>query len=200
MKKTILFIACTCFLLAGCLSKEQKEKINTFWGMQIMNVIMKISGKTMPVRPVQPSQIPFPTSEQKPAEINDEAEPTTPAAQPAATPKRPAPQVIDLTMDDDALPGKAAHEERVLMKQALSAVQDNNQSLLLDLQKTFGNKVKEKAFYITLETEKQLKQAAQNATSYNDYMTKQQQLLTQQENAIAKLMQQNKASLKRLKK
>ena len=48
--------------------------------------------------------------------------------------------------------------------------------------------------------EKQLKQAAAEAATYNDYMAKQQHLLAQQEKAIAKLMQQNKASLKRLKK
>lgn len=195
MKKTILFIACTCFLLAGCLSKEQKEKINAFWGMQIMNVIMKISGKTMPAMPMQPNNGQTPVGYP-----NSSADPVMPATNSAALPQRQAPQVMDVMMDDTALPGKAAHEERVLMKQALSAVQENNQKLLQDLRKTFGNNVKEKAFYITLETEKQLKQAAAEAATYNDYMAKQQQLLAQQEKNISKLMQQNKASLKRLKK
>ncbi|MBO7191430.1 MAG: hypothetical protein J6V32_04955 [Elusimicrobiaceae bacterium] len=195
MKKTILFITCTCLLTAGCLSKEQKEKVNLFWAMQIMNVMMKISGKAMPAMPMQPANGQMPVDYP-----NNPDAPIMPATNPEAIPQRPAPQVIDVMMDDTALPGKASREDRVRMKQALSAVQENNQKLLQDLRKTFGNNVKEKAFYITLETEKQLKQAAAEATTYSDYMAKQQHLLAQQEKAIAKLMQQNKASLKRLKK
>ena len=195
MKKTILFIACTCFLLAGCLSKEQKEKINAFWKMQIINVMIKITSKTMPAMPMQPNNGQTPVGYP-----NSSADPVMPATNSATLPQRQAPQVMDVMMDDTALPGKAPHEDRVRMKQALLAVQENNQTLLQDLRKTFGNNVKEKAFYITLETEKQLKQAAAEAATYNDYMAKQQQLLAQQEKNISKLMQQNKASLKRLKK
>ena len=190
MKKITLLIFASCLVLAGCLSREQRAQINQFWAIQIYRVQVKIyqlshRGTSTP-RPLVP-----PTN-------NVPAISKTPTGQ--ETPVMPRVQVLDVTMDTETLPGLAPQEERIRMKEAWTTVQENNQTLLQDLQTTFGNNVKEKAFFLTLETEKQLKQAAATAPDYNTYIQTQTQLLNEQDKAIRQLMQQNTSSLKRLKK
>ncbi len=204
MKKTI-FILCVCLLLSGCLSKEQFEKINLFWSQQILNVLLErasknpeqlreflnsplytkvMAGKAMPISTKSPVQA-----------VSDEAQP-----QDGTGLRRPVPQVLDVTMDEKAFPGKAPYLERVLMKQDWDAVQENNQKTLQDLQTAFGNRVKEKAFYVMLQTEQQLKEAATAAETYKDYAAKQKTLLAAQETALKTLMTKNKSSIRRIKK
>ena len=202
MKKTTLFIICICVLLAGCLSKEKDEQVKTFWRQQFYNLQLKLHQQAIRQTGRTPAQPPFTQSANAFTPRTDTPLPTAneqPASETPVAP-RPVKQVIDVTPDEEALPGKATYEERVRMKQAFITVQDNNQTLLLDLQKTFGNNVKEKAFYLTLETEGKLKQVAANADSYETYAAEQQKLLAQQEKDISQLMLRNKASLKRLKR
>lgn len=198
MKKLLLMSLAVSVLLAGCTSKEQDKKIKAFWFMQIMTAMTQFSQQGRgPWPPFAATLLPQPSA----------AKPTPPATQPTATttgrntaPRPPAMQVLDVTLVDDALPGKAPHAQRVKMKQAWTTVQENNQATLKDLQTTFGENVKNKAFYITIETEKKLKQAAANANTYAAYMARQKEVLAEQEKAIQQLMLQNKASIKRIKK
>lgn len=186
MKKTILTISAVSLLLAGCLSKEQNQRIKSFWFGQYMSVMTKLlssaasKGMMMPGTPL-----------------------VTPTDMPAATAVQsvsPAPEILDVTLEAETLPGPASYEDRVRMKQDITALQENNQIVLQDLQTTFGSNVKEKAFYIMLDTEAKLKQQASQAPDYNTYSTYQQKLLAEQENALNRLMQQNKTKLRRIKK
>ena len=197
MKKASLFIFLSvCVLFAGCTSKEQDEKIRAFWFGQLFGVMMKASSFK------QPAAMPLPVSFAKSAAARS-AQPvpvqSKPVSHTVTTPKpQPAP-IMDVTMDDDALPGKASYDDRVRMKQDLTTLQLNNQAALRDLQTTFGGDVKDKAFYIMLNTEQKLKQAAYTAADYNAYASRQSGLLQEQNKAIAQLMEQNKASIRRIK-
>lgn len=205
MKKTYLFILCAGLILAGCTSKEQDEKIKAFWGQQFLGFMMKnaernqaMLQKAMPIVAAQSAALrPHAAPEQPHIAVVDSHGDTV-AAQNA--PKVPQVQVLDVTTEDDVLPGKARYEERVRMTSALGSVQENNQAILKDLQATFGESVKTSAFYITLNTERKLKKAAAVATDYKDYTARQKQILAEQDQSIKQLMQQNKSSLRRLKK
>lgn len=197
MKKTILCIIGVCLVLAGCTSKEQDEKIQRFWQQQYNNVARKWVAKN-------------PTFWQKflPASVTESGGtytstfPRRPAAtsqKRAATPRH-TPQVLDISMEGEAFPGKASYAERVRIKQEWTSIQENNQNALRDLQTTFGNDVKDKAFYITFETERKLKQEAMTVPNYKTYLTKQKRILAEQEEALKKLMEQNKGSLRRVRK
>lgn len=198
MKKTSLFIFLSvCVLFAGCTSKEQDEKIKAFWFGQLFDVMTKASSFK------QPAAMPLPVSFAKSAAARPSVSAHPQTAKPVNQPVKPAdpvpPSIMDVTMDDAALPGKAAYNDRVRMKQDWTALQLNNQAALKDLQATFGDNVKDKAFYIMLSTEQKLKQAAYMATDYNAYNVRQQNLLQEQNKALAQLMEQNKASIRHLK-
>lgn len=198
MKKLLLISLTASVLLAGCTSKEQDQKIKAFWFAQIMTVMTKFAQQGR--GPLPPVAATLQTKPSAPKPAPGVAQPAAQPAERSTTPRPPAVQVLDVTMVDDALPGKAPHAQRVKMKQAWTTVQENNQATLKDLQTTFGENVKNKAFYITIETEKKLKQAAANANTYAAYMAQQKTLLAEQEKAIQQLMLQNKSSIKRIKK
>lgn len=183
MKKQHFFIFIAAALIAaGCTSPEQDQQIRLFWLQQYANLMTK-SLRKLPsnTRHLPSLQI----RENRPA-------PRTTA--------QPQPQLIDVTLETDALPGKAPHAERIRMKRAWDAVQLANQKTLDDINATFGEQVKAKAFIITTGTEKQLKQAAKDADSFMAYFTRQRELLTKQEQALNALMTQNRGSIKKLKK
>ncbi|MBO5011336.1 MAG: hypothetical protein J6C49_02645 [Elusimicrobiaceae bacterium] len=186
MKKQHFFIFIAAALIAaGCTSPEQDQQIRLFWMQQYSNVMMKSLSKL-------PS-----SARQLPAVQDLQFREHRPAPRPAA---QPQPQVIDVTIETDALPGKAPHAERIRMKRAWDAVQISNQKTLDDINAAFGGQVKSKAFIITTNTEKQLKQAAKDAANFAAYFAQQKELLTKQEQALNALMTQNRGSIKKLKK
>lgn len=182
MKKTPFFIFAAALIAAGCTSPDQDQQIRLFWMQQFSNLMTKSSNK-LPA--ISHQRQPQPTPQPRPA--------PRPAAQ-------PQPQLIDITLETDALPGKAPHEERIRMKRAWDAVQISNQKTLEDINAAFGEQVKTKAFIITANTEKQLKQEAENAANFAAYFARQQELLAKQEQDITQLMTQNKKSIRALKK
>lgn len=209
MKKTYFFMLCAGLVLAGCTSKEQDEKIKAFWGQQVVGVMMKTPGSSptmlQKALPLSVTQSAAAHPQNTPAQAQNPVENTavTPGAtSPKTAPKtqRPPVQVLDVTVEEDVLPGKASYADRVRMTRALENVQDNNQETLKDLQATFGDNVKTSAFYITLTTERKLKKAAAVALNYKDYAARQKQILAEQDQSIQQLMQQNTGSLRRIKK
>ena len=202
MKKITLLIIGASVLAAGCTSKEQDEKIKAFWFGQYFNLMMKTATKNPKAAQAAVSlPLPLMQSAARPTAkpLPPAPEPTAAPAQRPAAPKAPAAQILDVTMDDDALPGKAPYDDRVHMKQDWTALQVNNQTTLKDLQTTFGDDVKDRAFYIMLNTEQKLKQAAYTAPNYATYAGRQQQLLAEQDKSIEQLMLQNKGNIRRLK-
>ncbi|MGN0024871.1 MAG: hypothetical protein ACI351_05510 [Candidatus Avelusimicrobium sp.] len=190
MKKQSFFIFIAAALLtAGCTSPEQDQQIRLFWLQQYTNLMMKKSGRT-------PSDTTrrMPTTTMLPAAQAPRQE-VTPRQEMA-----PQPQLIDVTMETDALNGKAPFQDRVRMKRAWNAVQAVNQKTVEDIGTAFGEQVKTKAFIITTNTEKQLKQEAKNATDFASYFARQQELLAKQEKDITQLMTQNRGHIKKLKK
>lgn len=189
MKKQLFFILIAAVLLAaGCTSPEQDQQIRMFWLQQYTNLMMKRLGD-MPLRtePHIPDTTMFPSGS---------------AARKEAAPRKETdsqPQLMDVTMETDALDGKASYQDRVRMKRAWNAVQSSNQKTLEDIGTAFGEQVKAKAFMITANTEKQLKQEAKNATDFVSYFERQQELLSKQEQDITQLMVQNRGRIKKLK-
>lgn len=121
----------------------------------------------------------------------------------AAAPVRrttPAPQIMDVTMDTDELPGKAPQAERAKMKRAFDAVQVNNQAALVSIERTFNTAVKHKAFLITTQTEKDLKATAAKSANFQAYLSEQKRLLALQDQKLMQLMKQNAANLKRTRR
>lgn len=113
--------------------------------------------------------------------------------------KQIQPQIMEVTLDTEALPGIAAYEERKRMKRALEAVQLANQSSLTDMETVFGTSVRNRALVITAQTERKLKEAAEVAPNFADYYHKQVLLLAEQKNQLNQLMTQNTQNIKRLK-
>ncbi len=200
-------MGCVCILLSGCTSKEQDQKIRAFWFQQFWGVVQKkgslknspatmlpmsfaASAAARPTVPTHTESSAVPVVTHAPAPVAPRV--TTPAVSRPAT-------ILDVTMDDEALPGKAPLEDRVRMKRDWTALQVNNQVTLKDLQVAFGDKVKDKAFYMMLSTEQKLKQVAYLAPDYTTYQNRQQQLLQEQSKAISQLMEQNKASIRHFK-
>lgn len=182
-KQHLLIFIAAAALAAGCTSPEQDQQIRQFWMQQYASLMMK----SLPKLPQ--ASLPMPAAASR-------AE--TPRPQQAA-PKVQAPQVIDVTLETDALPGKAPHTERVRMKRAWDAVQISNQKTLDDIATAFGDQVKDSAFIITTNTEKQLKQAAKRAANFSAYFAQQQELLKKQDQDLNTLMAQNRTRIKTLK-
>lgn len=203
MKKIILCIVTAGVVLAGCTSKEQDKKIQAFWQQQGTNAARKWVAKNPAlwgkILPDSLTAKPAPVTYTSTFPRNPVA--ATPQRRPAA-PRKPAPevQVLDISMDEEAFPGKAPYDERVRIKQAWSNTQVNNQNALRDIQTAFGSEVREKAFYITVETERKLKQEATTVANYKTYLARQTEILAEQDEAIKKLMEQNKGSLRSVRK
>lgn len=212
MKKYTLLPLIAVSLLAGCTTKEQDEKIKTFWMMQSMQLMNKVASTKMDqltklaagsanfgaMGAMGSRHMDFP-------EHFDGPTPALPAqnASTAAAPVRrttPAPQIMDVTMDTDELPGKAPQAERAKMKRAFDAVQVNNQAALVSIERTFNTAVKHKAFLITTQTEKDLKAAAAKSANFQAYLSEQKRLLALQDQKLMQLMKQNAANLKRTRR
>ena len=204
MKKTVLLLLVS-LMLSGCLSKDQAQKVITFWQQQFLEVFLETAAKNpeqaraMVKSPLYANGLAF---QFKPGEAQPmEAAPQEGEAdQSAPAVRRERPQVLDVTMDDKALPGQAPYVERVLMKQDWDKLQQNNQKTLQDLQTTFGDRIKEKAFFIMLATEQQLKKEASTAPTYDAYAARQKELEAAQEKALQTLMTKNKSSIRRIRR
>lgn len=190
MKKYILFPLIGAIALAGCTTKEQDQQIRTFWLKQYMNVMVKMMSQKLQNLPQ--------SARQKLAEQQARSGGQN-ASQPQRPQPAPQPQIMEVTLDTDALPGRAPHADRVRMKRALEAVQVSNQNTLSDISVTFGNNVKTQALVLTAGTERQLKQAAANSANFAAYFSIQQQLLAQQEQKLNQLMKQNAGSIKKIR-
>lgn len=189
MKKQHFFIFIAAALLAaGCTSPEQDQKIRLFWMQQYTNLMIKKLGQKIPAMPTIPA-VPSAQRQTIPQPPN---QPRKPVA--------PQPQMIDVTLETDALPGKAPLADRKRMKRAWDAVQLSNQKTLEDINTTFGEQVKNKVFVITANTEKQLKKEAKEAANFAAYFARQRDLLTKQDQALTQLMTQNRNNIKKLKK
>lgn len=186
MKKQHLLFFIAAALAAGCTSPDQDQQIRLFWMQQSANLMTK----ALPKLPQ--------TSLPRPSDANRAETLRTQQAAPKA-PARPQPQVIDVTLETDALPGQAPYAERVRMKRAWDAVQISNQKTLDDIATAFGEQVKDSAFIITTNTEKQLKQAARRSPNFAAYFAQQQELLKKQEQDLNTLMAQNRTRIKTLK-
>lgn len=186
MKKQyfLIFIAAA-VMAAGCTSPEQDEKIRLFWMQQMFAMMKKLpAGLPQPARQmpsVAGAPVRMPQTEQR-------------------VPARPRNQVMDVTIDTEAMAGPAPYAERVRMKRAWDAVQLSNQHTLNDIATAFGDQVKNSAFVITTNTEKQLKQVAKESNNFMTYFTRQQELLTKQEQDLNALMAQNRTKIRKLKK
>lgn len=190
MKKYILLPLAALVMLAGCTTKEQDQEIRAFWMKQYMNVMVKLMSKKLDNLP-QAARQKLAAQQVRTGGQNVPQQRTQPA---------PQPQIMEVTLDTDALPGRAPHADRVRMKRALEAVQISNQNTLTDIAVTFGNNVKTQALVLTAGTERQLKQAAANSANFAAYFAAQQQLLAQQEQKLNQLMKQNAGSIKKIRK
>ncbi len=223
MKKQILLVLLAAAVLAGCTSKEQDMKIRLFWMGQLGNYSMKNSQKNMEKlmklstgnfgKKNEWENFDFKDLEGLEGLENwenfedfDSTTNTLPASAPAnattaaARKEAPKPQIMEVTMDTDALPGIAPYEERVRMKRAWDAVQLANQKMLADIEKTFGEGVKNRAFYYTTDNEKTLKTIASSSSDFNSYFALQQHLLADQEQKINNLLKKNTKNIRKIKK
>lgn len=193
MKKRSLFLLVAAVVLAGCTSKEQEQQIRLFWLQQYTNLMMKKIAAAQQNLAKDPRMKEFAAALQK---INAQPLPAAPQ-QPA--PRAKPPQIMEVSMSEDLLPGKASEADRARMKRALEAVQLSNQATLSDIETTFGGDVKYKAFLITAKTERQLKNIAAQSANFTAYFNKQQKLLKNQEAQINQLLLQNTGNIKKIR-
>lgn len=198
MKKFILF-PLAALLLCACTTEEQSQQIRLFWLKQYAAVMTQKLANMQPQANGQSLQALLTEFQKSPSVSQSAAAQSAPAAAAQQRPK-PAPQIMEVTLDTEALPGRAPKEERVKMKHALEAVQLSNQTTLTDIAATFGNNVKYQAFLLTAETERQLKQAAAQSADFNAYLTAQQKLLVEQDKKLNQLMQKNAGSIKKIRR
>lgn len=193
MKKRSLFLLVAAVVLAGCTSKEQEQQIRLFWLQQYTNLMMKKIADAQHNLAKDPRMKEFVAALQK---INAQPLPAAPQ-QPA--PRAKPPQIMEVSMSEDLLPGKASEADRARMKRALEAVQLSNQATLSDIETTFGGDVKYKAFLITAKTERQLKNIAAQSANFTAYFNEQQKLLKNQEAQINQLLLQNTGNIKKIR-
>lgn len=193
MKKRSLFLLVAAVVLAGCTSKEQEQQIRLFWLQQYTNLMMKKIADAQHNLAKDPRMKEFAAALQK---INAHPLPAAPQ-QPA--PRAKPPQIMEVSMSEDLLPGKASEADRARMKRALEAVQLSNQATLSDIETTFGGDVKYKAFLITAKTERQLKNIAAQSANFTAYFNEQQKLLKNQEAQINQLLLQNTGNIKKIR-
>lgn len=198
MKKFILF-PLAALLLCACTTEEQSQQIRLFWLKQYAAVMTQKLANMQPQANGQSLQALLTEFQKSPSVTQSSAAQNTPAAA-ARQRQKPAPQIMEVTLDTEALPGRAPKEERVKMKHALEAVQLSNQTTLTDIAATFGDNVKYQAFLLTAETERQLKQAAAQSADFNAYLTAQQKLLVEQDKKLNQLMQKNAGSIKKIRR
>lgn len=189
MKKLILFSLTAVLLSSGCVSKEQEQQIRLFWMKQYANWTAKNRTQNKIFRP-------SPLSDEKGPQRSLKGQ-NNPQTQPASN---NLPQIMEVTLDTEALPGKAPLQDRIQMKTSLEEVLLSNQNTLSDINATFGNNVKYQAFLITSNTESQLKKAAEQSINLASYLAAQQKLLQEQNAQINELLLQNTSSIKQLRR
>ncbi len=198
MKKSILLPFAIVLLLAACTSKEQESQIRLFWLQQYANFMTKQLSQKQKALQQDPRfknwTETFKNTQSQAAAPGQTVPQNNPAA---AKPARP--QIMEVTMDTDALPGKASHADRVRMKRALEAVQLSNQKTLSDVAITFGENVKYQAFLLTAQTERQLKKIAAESADFSAYFASQQKLLQEQDRKINELLRNNASSIKKIR-
>lgn len=198
MKKFILF-PLAALLLCACTTEEQSQQIRLFWLKQYAAVMTQKLANMKPQTNGQSLQALLTEFQKNPSSMQSPASQNTLDAAAQQRPK-PAPQIMEVTLDTEALPGRAPKEDRVKMKHALEAVQLSNQTTLTDIAATFGDNVKYQAFLLTADTERQLKQAAAQSADFNAYLTAQQKLLVEQDKKLNQLMQKNAGSIKKIRR
>lgn len=210
MKKQLLFLLAATLLAGGCTTKEQDMQIRLFWLNQLANLSTKTTDKDF--RQLQQQlqalslQEQAPLSQLKKATVpaqqpGDNAD--TPAAEAPGTATRkaiPQPQIMDVTLEDDVLPGKAPYADRIKMQQTLNSFRQSNQNTLADIGNAFNEQVKSKAFYITAQTEKSLKQTAKTSADFQTFSAAFKKAAAQQNKQLRQLMTQNKNQLKKLRR
>ncbi len=203
MKKLILF-PLTALLLCACTTKEQEQQIRLFWLQQYAEVLTKQLAQQQTNDPDFNDFLSkiksMPSANKTAGQLPGQPETTSNTQPRPATPRKPAPQIMEVTLDTDALPGRATQEDRVKMKRALEAVQLSNQSTLNDIAATFGDNVKYQAFLLTADTERKLKKAASSSADFNAYLAAQNKLLQTQNQKLNQLMQQNASSIKNIRR
>ncbi len=210
MKKFILF-PLAALLLCACTTKEQAQQIRLFWLQQYANLmsaqlqkkLQTVQNNPQLAEMLKQMQTQIRSLPQQAAAVNSNkatASAQSEAAQPVSRRTYNAPQIMEVTLDTDALPGKAPHEDRVRMKRALEAVQISNQNTLNDIAATFGDKVKYQAFLLTADTERKLKQTASTSANFNAYLAAQKKLIQTQNWKLNQLMQQNADSIKNIRR
>ena len=204
MKKNLLIICAICLFAAGCTKPEQDAKIKMFWLEQYMNLMAKLTAAQTKLDVHSSQDISNKLHEALQNLHTQTPDKPQPAAASSAAPKpRPAakklPEMLEVTLDEEALPGKAPLQERILMKKAWNEAQLDNHDFLQDLQDMFGEDVKVKAFLITSQTETALKKEAAKAPSYQAYLVQHKKLVQAQTAALQQLMQENKKSIKHIK-
>lgn len=208
MKKQLLFLLAAALLAGGCTTKEQDMQIRLFWLNQLANLSTKTTDKDF--RQLQQQLQALSLQEQAPLSQLKKTVPAqqpgdnadTPSAEAPVTATRkaiPQPQIMDVTLEDDVLPGKAPYADRVKMQQALNAFRQNNQNTLADIGNAFNEQVKSKAFYITAQTEKSLKQTAKTSADFQTFSAAFKKAAAQQNKQLRQLMTQNKNQLKKLR-
>lgn len=217
MKKQILLILTAAVLVGGCTTKEQDVQIRTFWLQQYATAMSKVLEKQMKRAQQQMQQL-SPKDREAMQKMLAEMQTNknfssenlamprpnaTGSNTPVVAPQRATarkPQIMDVTLEDDVLPGKAPYEDRVKMQQALNAFRQNNQNTLADIGNAFNEQVKSKAFYITAQTEKSMKQTAETCADFQAFSTALQKAAAQQNKQLRQLMTQNKNQLKKLRR
>jgi len=101
------------------------------------------------------------------------------------------PAILEVSMEDEEIIGAAPSDDKKRMKELILAMQEFNGEMIQSLELTFGQSVKNKGMSIAANTEKKLKQAANNSPDFQTFYTQYQKISKQNDAEMEKLMQQN---------
>lgn len=196
MKKTIYSLFAAVLLLSGCANQENTEKANAFWLNQLtafmqakglspaqaqrlaQRLVQRFAGNSFnKTTPAQPTE-----------ELQAGAQPGTKT--PAAPGRRNMPQLIEVTMEDDVLPGIAPLKERQQMTDSLNLVRETNQEILNTLGASFSAATRNRLFALASQTERQLKKEAARAQTYEAYARRETQILQIQNTKMQQIIQE----------
>lgn len=226
MKKTIYLTLILALSLTGCAGKEDRQKINTFWQQQFTNLLKKkynmndMQAKmamTMVMAGIAAQRAGMSENQAKAQfmkkyaadlqqmERESSAGKTaaqTPAAEATAARPRPVQQetLFELTVDDDArlfANSPASASDRKIIKQVLDANLESNQRTLQDVQRMFGNPVRNQALVIITRKEKALKKSAGLANTAQAFIDRSNQLNEAAARELNDLYRRNAQNIKR---